>query len=52
MRTHAFGTFAVLAARPAPARVLRALRPLGYVLLIVAVIVLDQESKQFVYFQF
>lgn len=46
------GTFAVLAVRPAPARVLRALRPLGYVLLIVAVIVLDQEAKQFVYFQF
>jgi hypothetical protein len=32
--------------------VLRALRPVGYALLIVAVIVLDQEAKQFVYFQF
>jgi D-alanyl-lipoteichoic acid acyltransferase DltB (MBOAT superfamily) len=33
-------------------RVLHALRPLGYVFLIVAVIVLDQEAKAFVYFQF
>jgi alginate O-acetyltransferase complex protein AlgI len=46
------GTLPALAARPRTERVLRALRPLGYVLLIVAVIVLDQEAKQFVYFQF
>jgi alginate O-acetyltransferase complex protein AlgI len=31
---------------------LGALRPIGYALLIVAVIILDQEAKQFVYFQF
>jgi alginate O-acetyltransferase complex protein AlgI len=32
--------------------VLRALRPIGYAVLIVAIIILDQEAKQFVYFQF
>jgi alginate O-acetyltransferase complex protein AlgI len=42
-----------LLARPGRTQsVLRALRPLGYVFLIVAVIVLDQEAKQFIYFQF
>ena len=47
------GKAAELAARPGRTQsVLRALRPFGYALLIVAVIVLDQEAKQFVYFQF
>jgi hypothetical protein len=42
-----------LYARPGRTQsVLRTLRPLGYAFLIVAVIVLDQEAKQFVYFQF
>lgn len=40
-------------ARPGTTQnVLRALRPIGYALLIVAVLILDQEAKQFVYFQF
>jgi alginate O-acetyltransferase complex protein AlgI len=44
---------AVFFARPGRTQsVLRALRPIGYAFLIVAVIILDQEAKQFVYFQF
>ncbi len=44
---------AAVAARPGVAQsLLRALRPVAYAALVVAVIVLDQEANQFVYFQF
>lgn len=44
---------AALAAREGRTQtILRALRPVAYATLIVAVIIFDQEAKQFVYFQF